>query len=298
MLFEGYYNGYDRESVNTSFSTAKSITSLLVGIAIDEGLIHDLDDPLTRYVPELADRDAGFAQITLRSLLDMKSGIAFRDHDLPWGDKPRAYYHPHLRHVLLRELRVAEAPGTRWRYNTYNPILLGLMLERATGETVSEFTSSRLWRRLGMEFPATWSVDGDTDPIEKMESGVNARAVDFAKLGRLVLRRGDWNGQRIVSEQWVDESVTPPPGCALADFLPQQVCHHHAWWLHPASGEQRLAIGAWGHLGQYIYVFPNEQMVLVRFGRKLGGVSWPGVFRAVVGAVTDHTRPARSASRP
>jgi len=285
LLFEGYFHGHARDSVSTSFSTAKSITSLLVGIAVDERLIGSVDDPVTKYVPELATRDARFARVTIRHLLNMTSGIRFRDHDLPWGDKPRAYYHPHLRHVLLRELQIAEAPGQRWLYNTYNPQLLGLVLERVSGTTISRFAESRLWSRIGTEYDASWSVDGAVEPLEKMESGVNARPVDFAKIGRLMFHRGDWNGTRVVSSSWIDESTGIAPGCELAAFAPRSVCYQHAWWLYPETDHQRPAIGATGHLGQFIFVFPKEHLVMVRFGERDGGVSWPAVFQAVAKVV-------------
>lgn len=286
LLFEGYFNGHGRDSVSTSFSTAKSITSLLIGIAIDARLIASVDDPVTKYIPELEKRDPRFSLITLRHLLDMKSGIRFRDHDLPWGDKPRAYYHPHLRHVLLHELEISEPPGRRWVYNTYNPQLLGIVLERASGTTVSRFAESRLWTRIGTEYEASWSVDGSIEPLEKMESGVNARPVDFAKIGRLLLHQGVWNGERVVSGSWIDESIAITPGCELAEFRPGSVCHQHAWWLYPETGRQRRAVGATGHLGQFIFIFPDEQLVMVRFGKQDGGVSWPAVFQTVATAVS------------
>lgn len=286
ILFEGYFNGHERDSISTSFSTAKSITSLLVGIAVDEGLIASIDDPITKYIPELAARDSQFSHITIRHLLDMRSGIRFRDHDLPWGDKARAYYHPHLREVLLRELQINEPPGGRWVYNSYNSQLLGLVLERVSGGTVAEFTESRLWKRIGMEYDASWSVDGEVEPLEKMESGLNARAVDFAKLGRLILHGGNWNGTQVVSTSWIAESITLSPGCELAEFHPRSVCYLHSWWLYPETADQRHAIAATGHLGQFIFVFPQEKLVMVRFGREDGGVSWPAIFQAVASVVS------------
>lgn len=284
LIFEGYFNGYTRDSVNTSFSVAKSITSLLVGIAAAEGTLA-VDDPATAYLPELAERDRRFDDITLRHLLDMESGIAFRDHDLPWGDKPKAYYRPDLRRAVVQDIRVAEPPGGRWVYNTYNPIVLGMVLERATGATVTEFTHSRLWSPLRMEYDGSWSVDGTVDPMEKMESGVNGRAVDFAKIGRLVLRRGDWDGRRVIPESWIEASIVPEPGCEIDGFRPRRICYQRGWWLHPGGDDQRYAVGAWGHLGQYVYIFPEQELVLVRFGRKTGGVYWPDAFQAIAAAV-------------
>jgi CubicO group peptidase (beta-lactamase class C family) len=287
LLFEGYFNGYDRSSINTSFSIAKSITSLLIGIAIDAGSIRSVDDPVTDYLPELGYRDPRFRRLTLAHLLDMKSGLRWRDHDFITGDKPRAYYHPHLRRLVLEEVGFTHEPGERWVYNSFNPILLGMVLERSTGRSVSDFLATRVWRRIGTEFPASWSTDGTIDPLEKMESGVNARAVDFARLGRLLLTGGTWNGDRIVSREWLASSTRAEPGCELPSFGPRPVCYRRGWWLYHDGGGGTGAVGATGHLGQYIFVFPDQDLVIVRFGRKPGGVSWPAIFRAIARAVEE-----------
>jgi CubicO group peptidase (beta-lactamase class C family) len=287
ILFEGYFNGYDRSSINTSFSIAKSITSLLVGIAIDLGFIRGVDDPVTDYLPELGARDERFTRLTVAHLLDMRSGLRWRDHEFITGDKARAYYHPHLRRLILHDVGFTYEPGERWVYNSYNPILLGLVLERSTGQPVSEFLAERLWRRIGTEFAASWSTDGDRDPVEKMESGVNARAIDFAKLGRLVLAGGTWDGAAVVSREWIEASTRAEPGCELAAYRPRTVCYRRAWWLYPDDGSGPAYVGATGHLGQYVVVFPEQELVIVRFGRKPGGVHWPTVFRAIARAAGD-----------
>jgi CubicO group peptidase (beta-lactamase class C family) len=281
LLFEGYFNGYDRESVNTSFSTAKSVTSLLVGIAVDRGYIGDLHDPVTNYMPELAARDPRFERLTVEHLLDMRSGLRWRDHDFITGDKARAYYHPHLRRLVLEELPFTGEPGATWQYNSYNPILLGLVLERATGRSPAVLLEEWIWRPLGMEFDASWSVDGTRQPAVKMESGINARAVDFAKIGRLILNRGRWGEQRIISESWIDASTRFGDDCRLDEARYPGMCYRRAWWIPEPEPELGRIVAATGHLGQYVYVFPDLELVVVRFGRKPGGVSWPGIIRDV-----------------
>ena len=292
LLFEGYFNGYSRDSVNTSFSTAKSITSLLVGIAIDRGHIGSGSDPVTTYVPELATRDARFQRLTVDHLLDMRSGLRWRDHDFLTGDKARAYYHPELRRLLLTALPFTSEPGASWQYNSYNTILLGIVLERATGRSPAALLEDWLWRPLGMEYPASWSVDGPRDPMVKMESGINARAVDFARIGRLMLARGRWGEEVIVSEAWVDTAMQFAASCRLDDARFPGMCYRRSWWIPEPEPDLGPIVAATGHLGQYIYVFPSLDLVIVRFGRRPGGVSWPTLFRAIARRTMPHDRPA------
>ena len=131
-----------------SFSVAKSFVSTLVGIAIDEGLIGSVEDPVTDYLPELAVRDPRFERITLRDLLTMSSGIRFWETDLPWPwtDDTYTYYGVDLRDVGLNGTRIERPPGQEWHYNNYHPLLLGMVLERATGMSVSDYMATRLWQ--------------------------------------------------------------------------------------------------------------------------------------------------------
>lgn len=281
ILYEGYFNGNDRASIVTSFSIAKSVTSLLVGMAIDDGYIESLDDPVTRYLPELLEVDPNYRGITLGHLLSMKSGIVFRDTDIPWHDKSRAYYHPHLRDVVT-SLPLAGAPGEEFVYNTFNPILLGVVLERATGQSVARYFEARLWQRLGMEYEASWSVDSEESGMAKMESGLNARAIDFARIGRLVLEGGNWNGDQVVSAEWMEASTRIDP----ANRVPRLGEHIHyqlGWWVHAPSSGDEYVVFAWGHLGQYLFIFPEEDMLVLRFGRMIGKVdSWRQIAQSIV----------------
>jgi CubicO group peptidase (beta-lactamase class C family) len=126
LLYEGYFNGYDHDATQTSMSVAKSVLSALVGIAVGEGRIASVDDPITRYVPELAGRDRRFGRITLRHLLTMTSGLRYEETGGPWGDDTATYYAPDLRKLALEETEIVEAPGRRFHYNNYNPLLVGL----------------------------------------------------------------------------------------------------------------------------------------------------------------------------
>ena len=206
ILYERYVGAFWRDSVATSFSVAKSYLSALVGIAFEDGAIRSVDDPITRYLPELVERDARFGSITIRHLLDMTSGIHYEETGLPNGDDALTYYFDDLRALALERTTIDEPPGQRWHYTNYNPLLLGLILERTTGVRVADYLADRLWTRIGSEFEASWSLDHENG-LEKLESGLNARPIDFAKFGRLYLNGGVWAGEQVVPSAWVEASI-------------------------------------------------------------------------------------------
>jgi CubicO group peptidase (beta-lactamase class C family) len=262
LLYEGYANGSSREATQTSLSVAKSFVSTLVGIAIEEGHIGGLDDPVTAYVPELLERDPRFGEITLCHLLTMSSGLGYDVTSGPLHDGTKTYYAPDLRALAL-EARVEESPGARFLYNNYNALLIGMALERATGMTVSEYLETRLWQPMGAEADGSWSLDSERSGFEKMESGINGRAIDFAKLGRLFLNGGRSGERQVVPAEWVAEATRAD---ATTD---PSVRYQYFWWVDP----ERNAYYAEGNLCQCIYVYPAADLVIVRHGIDCGG-SW------------------------
>lgn len=287
ILYEGYYNGSTRHSVNTTFSVAKSITALLLGVAVDEQLVTSLNDPVTKYLPLLAATDPLYQNVRIDDLLDMRSGIQFRDHDLPWGDKPKAYYCPQLR-KRIAELPVSGDVGGRFKYNSYNPIVIGMILEKVTGMPPARYFEQKLWNKLGMEYDGSWSADSDLSMMTKMESGINLRAIDFAKFGRLLLKKGNWEGEQVVSKAWIDGSTKIDPAHQLSEFGPE-IYYENFWWLYSSDHRNAYIISGWGHLGQYLYVFPENEVIIVRMGKEVGGVeSWGKIFKEVTEFVTLH----------
>jgi CubicO group peptidase (beta-lactamase class C family) len=280
VVYERYLNGADRRARQTSFSVAKSFLSALVGIAIDEGFIGSVTDSVTDYLPELRDRDLRFDRITLRDLLTMSSGLRYEEHSLPlpWGDDVNTYYGTDLRDLALNATEIVDPPGAVWHYNNYNPLLLGMALERATGMSVSEYMATRLWGPLGAQSDATWNLDSIASGFEKMESGLNATPLDYARFGSLFLHGGEWNGARIVSEDWVraataiDTSTDPAPE------------YQYFWWI---DGERPGCFYALGNLGQYIYIAPDAGTVIVRNGRDWGvsNGTWLSVLREIADRV-------------
>jgi CubicO group peptidase (beta-lactamase class C family) len=265
LLYERYFNGYDQRSLNTSFSMAKSFASALVGIAIDEGHITSVDEPITNYIPELLEKDKRFKSITIRNLLTMSSGIKYEEGaTLPWSeaaDDTKTYYSTDLRELALNS-QIEGTPGQYFEYNNYNPLLVGMIIERATGMHVAGYLQQKLWRPMGMEADGSWSLDSKKDGFEKMESGVNAQARDFARFGMLFAQEGNWRGKQLISREWVEESTRPDTSTD-----PSQD-YQYFWWVNTPDSKNHLS--AQGNYGQYIYVAPEKDLVIVRLGKEEG----------------------------
>jgi CubicO group peptidase (beta-lactamase class C family) len=273
IMFERYYNGYDRAMPSLSFSMAKSFLSILIGCAIADGYLKSVDQPVTDLVPELTEK--GFASVTLKHLLQMTSGIDYAENDFPLGLHARFYYTNRLEQEILN-LRLRERPGTQFTYKSGDAFLLTLALKRALGrKSITEYTQERLWNPLGMEHDGAWSIDHAPDGLEKTGCCLAATARDFAKFGRLYLNKGLWDGRRIVPEAWVTESTRTDtsPGSAWN--------YRHLWWL---VAKDRPDFMANGHLGQFLYINPSAGVIIVRLGKSMGGLSreqWTQVFMSL-----------------
>lgn len=293
LVYENYFNNTQRDSIVTSFSVAKSFTSALIGIAIQEGYINSVDDPITTYLPELAERDPHFAEMTIRHLLLMASGLEYEEFRplLFNSDDILTSYFPDQRKITLENTHIIDPPGEHFRYNKYHPQLLGMILERTTGLTVTEYLQTRVWDLVGMEFDGSWSTDGKASDFEKMETGVNARAIDFAKFGVLFLNDGNWQGKQVISQSWVEESTQPLLPKNYSEYysewftsMPGQGYYKYMWWGMTRDG-QSYDFSAAGDKGQFIYVSPQKNLVIVRNGIDFGisSAEWFKLFYAFAG---------------
>jgi CubicO group peptidase (beta-lactamase class C family) len=297
ILDETYANGYARDSIVTSFSVAKSFTSALIGIAINEGYIGGVNDPIVMYLPEL--RGRGLDGVTIRDLLVMSSGTAFTHqaaqppplNGLPFNDDSLTTYYPDIRSLVLSVHPGADRPGTVFEYNKMVPGLLGVILERTTHRSVSEYLQEKIWQPLEMEYPASWSLDSTYSGFERMESGLNARAIDFARFGQLYLDDGSWNGTQIVPAAWVRESTTPDPNdqrpwLTMQPWKNASGYYKYLWWGRTRA-DSTYTYMAWGDRGQFIFVSPTDRVVIVRYGLTDGGVdSWADVFQFITERVS------------
>ncbi|NNF33578.1 MAG: serine hydrolase, partial [Saprospiraceae bacterium] len=198
-------------------------------------------------------------------LLHMRSGIAFKKGvSFPFvnSDEPMTYSHPDLRYVAINKTRIVDDPDIKFLYNDYNALLLGLILERSTGEEVNKYLESRIWKKIGMEYDGSWN--SDNKGFEQMQSGVNARAIDFAKIGRLVLQNGKWGNETVVDSNWIRLSTTTTKD-TMAFRSGQQWAYSKLWWN---SVNERLKddVFACGHMGQFIFISPSSNTIIIRNG--------------------------------
>ncbi|HEU4471116.1 MAG TPA: serine hydrolase, partial [Flavisolibacter sp.] len=291
ILYERYFQGFDDSSLLPSNSMAKSFIGTLTGMAVDEGRIGSVSDPVTAYLPELLERDSNFARITIQHLLDMRSGLNFNEGSYTLKDDAiRLGLRRNLEKHLLRA-SIAKPPG-QFRYQSINTQLLGLVIERASGEKLEDYLYKKLWQPLGMENGATWNVDSRRRKQVLISAGINATARDFAKLGRLYLANGRWKGQQLLQEDWVDM-------ISNIDTMQYYGGYKYQWWSRMAyqyfedsldaekfkrrtsySGALRKtdngfqvnyrtsAYHANGFLSQIIFVHPLKQLIIVRLGKR------------------------------
>ncbi|MFB6365256.1 serine hydrolase domain-containing protein [Paenibacillus elgii] len=265
IVFERYYQGYTRESIATSMSVAKSIVSLLLGIAFDEGALQDVHDPVTRYLPELA--GSGYDGASVKDVLQMSSGVRFNEdyHD------PNADIHAFLQDVFgetpmpitqfIGKLPRLQPPG-HYQYKSADTQVLSMLLERTTGKKTAAYLEEKLWLPLGMEYDAYWNTDLHGNEITF--AFVNAALRDYAKIGRLVLHQGAWNGRQVVSERWIRESIIPDRDELRAVNDDGYFGYQYQWWTPGGSGESEMM--ARGIYGQQIYINREHQAIIVKTG--------------------------------
>jgi len=267
ILYERYFAGYDSATTSSSFSVAKSVTSALLGLALESGSIRSLDDSATAYVPELAANPA-YVGVTLRQLLAMQSGVAYTRtnggmwHDLH-SDDARFYYTDDREKALLEQER-EDPPGARWAYKDSDAEALGWVIARATGKTIAQQLEERVWRPMGAEHDASWDLDRK-DGRESASSGLNATARDLARFGRLYLDGGASRGTQVLPRDWVTASTILDSTRTEPEVVTWwQMQHQHYWWIPMQNWNAELDFFADGSRGQRIYVHPPSRLVIVQ----------------------------------
>lgn len=274
LLYEWYGNKYTEEDIVTSFSVSKSFISALIGIALDEGHIKSLDEPITNYIKLF--KNPGFDKITIQHLLNMETGIDYvENYYNPFGNVATAYYGRNLdRH--MSNLKIKGPPGEKFEYVSIGTQLLGTIIENATEKTVSAYLEEKIWSKIGTTHAASWSVDRKKGR-EKSFCCINAIAIDFAKFGRLYMNDGNWQGEQIIPKSWVQQSIEVSDGNYKKPYQNQ-------WWLFgPSDMKQpnKVIYAAQGHLGQLIAVDPVNKVMVLRFGKGWGNISWTQLLKAI-----------------
>lgn len=254
IVGEWYEEGRDASSFATSWSVAKSFTSALIGIALHDGLIESVDISMAEFLPEWSGTEK--KEITLRDVLSMASGLKWSESydpdDLASSDI--------IQMILLREDHLAYAasrplefpPGSHWRYSSGDTMLLSGVLEAVTGGNAGSYAREKLFDPIGM-LPVEWWTDSIGQTATYCCLDTPAR--QLAKFGLLYLRGGEWAGTRVVPRSWVTTSTSP-----------SVVAHYgYQWWLAETPGGREM-YSAEGHDGQYIYVVPELDLVVVRTG--------------------------------
>ena len=263
IVYEKYDLSGGPDVISGSFSMAKSIVAVLYGFALQEGRIKSLNEPISNYLMEWEGSDQG--KITIKNLLTMASGLNWQEAYVnPFSITTEAYYGTDLRMTALRQ-QMSGVPGERFSYQSGNTQLLGLILSRAVNMNLAYYASAKLWKPLGAEKDALWSLDHE-DGMEKAFCCVNATARDFARIGELVRLNGKWNGQQLLNESYVHEMLTPHqiPG---EDGKPVDYYGYQWWIMNTPSGPVPYMRGI---LGQYVIVVPQKNRVIVRLGNKTG----------------------------
>jgi CubicO group peptidase (beta-lactamase class C family) len=262
IIHEEYWDGYNPYSESNSFSMAKSFLSMMVGCAIEEGKIKSVDQKVGDFIPEYNVGDN--TKITIRHLLTMSSGINWTErYKNPFGITARAYYGTNLSKMVLNR-RLKEEPGVTFRYLSGTSQLLAIVIERATGQKVSDYFSEKIWKPIGARNAAKWSLDRK-DGLEKAFCCFNSNAQDFARIGQLMLDKGNWKGKQLIPESWVEESTKPASELKLPDGTPVNF-YGYQWWMKDHKGHHVIA--ARGLFGQYIFIIPDKDAVIVRLGNR------------------------------
>jgi len=268
LLVEYYHPKRGAETRHTSYSLAKSFTSALLGIAIQEGHIANIDELAAHYLPEL-DYHPYFGQLTIRHLLNHTSGIQYS-----LALDGTIYYGKNLQKALKR-IKFDKPPGTEQQYLNINTQLLGIIIERATKTPIANYLQNRLWQPLGMEHDATWNTDGKGQV--KTYCCLNAQARDYARFGRLYLNRGNWQGQQLINEDWIAQSIRrdTTQGSSFG--------YNHSWHIGLKNYSDFMAIGFYK---QHIYINPDKNLIIVLLAHKEGKLkaeraNWWHFFRQI-----------------
>ncbi len=243
IIYKKYFNGYNDSSVCPSFSVSKVFVSALTGIAIHEGKIADVDDSFAKYFTDFSGKD--ISRVTVENLLNMRSGIRFSEaYSTPFSSMAKYYYGKNLL-KYIHDIELACEPDSVYEYISMNALLLGKVVEHATGMKLNRYLEEKIWKPAGMNYNSSWSIDSRKNQTIKSFCCLNACPVDYAIFGNLYLKNGFMNGQQIIPVDWVKSSTKK-----MNNSIDSQGYSYTYLWRVLPDG----SYFAKGVLGQYIYV--------------------------------------------
>lgn len=265
ILLEKYYGNFSELSPSNIFSITKAVTSLLCGIAVDEGYI-STSTPVTEYIPELNDADPLFKQLTVEHLLDMRTGLDFEE-SYGWNpfSKMAKLYYGHDVVSQFKKLHFKSKPGEEHYYNSMATALLGVAIERAVGMPLAKYLQEKVWKPIDMEANAFITLDDGRHRQAKAYGGLVSNVRDLAKIGRLYMNGGMYDGKRIVSREWIDRST---------HSLLSNEAYSYGWNNIITRKEGKDVVSprffAIGLYGQVLFCDPTQNLIFVTLGEKKG----------------------------
>jgi CubicO group peptidase (beta-lactamase class C family) len=262
LVYEKYFDNYNEKTISGSFSAAKSMISLLIGIALDEGKIKSLDEPAGNYIEHFKEGD--LAKIRIKDLLTMSSGTSYKESDKGYFSLNAKAYYGDDEEYMVNQMEASEPAGLNWEYRSGDTQVLGLIVEKVFGKNISELVSERFMIPMGAEADAKWLLDG-AEKHEKAFCCFNGIARDYARFGQLMLNGGKWGDKQIISQKYLDEATTP------ASYLKDPTENNnpvdfygYQYWIFNHRGHKITSQN--GLFGQYVYIIKDLNMVVVRLG--------------------------------
>jgi CubicO group peptidase (beta-lactamase class C family) len=271
VVYERYFDKVTRTTRLPAFSISKTYAALLVGCAVDDGLLPSIDEKLVSFIPELRKR-SGYNDVTLDHLLRMTSGIDFVEESVAGA----MFYYSFDLPARLYDYDIKWKPGTHYLYGSINTQLLWDVLHRKLGgRTVASYFEQRVWSRLGASDEGAWSLDSNESGTEKLFGGFSATTRDQARIGLLYMHGGSFAGEQVVPRTWIENSLSPDPVAGIVETTDGWVKRGKYQWFLTLDGRAAFAKG---YHGQYIFMVPKKNMLFVRFGEGYGQVDWPALF--------------------
>jgi CubicO group peptidase (beta-lactamase class C family) len=266
LKYERYWEGQNAKSLSQSFSAVKSLVSMLVGIALDEGKIKSLDEPVANFIESFKEGEK--SKITLRHCLMMSSGLNWNEKDKGvFSNNAKGYYGENIPDVI--DHLVLDKPiGKEFEYRSGDTQVLGLVLEKVYRKNLSDLLSEKIFQKIGAETNAKWMLDVENGH-EKAYCCFAPTAHDYARFGHLMLWKGNWKGRQVVPQAYMEAALSPATQIIDPKSNQPMQFYGYQFWLQPYKGMQTQSMR--GLLGQLIWAIPAKDAVIVRLGHKEAG---------------------------